>query len=264
MYLNARYMDPSFGRFISADDWDPIKEGVGPNRYAYAQNDPVNKSDPNGHAAARAGDGIGPPDDGLRGGGDKDPNPDGGPDQVDVYDSLDVAADRLGLGIEEDKVKAAKTVVAAAGIVVSATPAGKAAGLALSVVRAAPVAGRAIAAMARTSAELASRYSLQAGVFGQVNAMALTAKTTQMASKAKAVGLAGLYTTAETQVGQFNVGLVTGATDAVVGTDTSALTDRSAATKMGYYTGYVTAYTAANAPATVAAISQAFSSSRGR
>ena len=50
MYLNARYMDPSFGRFISPDDWDPILEGVGPNRYAYAQNDPVNKSDPNGHS----------------------------------------------------------------------------------------------------------------------------------------------------------------------------------------------------------------------
>ena len=49
MYLNARYMDPAFGRFISPDDWDPILEGVGPNRYAYAQNDPVNKSDPNGH-----------------------------------------------------------------------------------------------------------------------------------------------------------------------------------------------------------------------
>ena len=54
MYLNARYMDPSFGRFISPDDWDPIKEGVGPNRYAYAQNDPVNKSDPNGHISACA------------------------------------------------------------------------------------------------------------------------------------------------------------------------------------------------------------------
>ncbi|MEX3012100.1 RHS repeat-associated core domain-containing protein, partial [Hoeflea sp. TYP-13] len=49
MYLNARYMDPTFGRFISPDDWDPILEGVGPNRYAYAQNDPVNKSDPTGH-----------------------------------------------------------------------------------------------------------------------------------------------------------------------------------------------------------------------
>ncbi|MBB3571268.1 RHS repeat-associated core domain-containing protein [Rhizobium sp. BK491] len=49
MYLNARYYDPVFGRFISPDDWDPTKEGVGTNRYAYADNDPVNKSDPNGH-----------------------------------------------------------------------------------------------------------------------------------------------------------------------------------------------------------------------
>ncbi|WP_197435115.1 RHS repeat-associated core domain-containing protein [Nitratireductor arenosus] len=49
IYLNARYMDPVFGRFISPDDWDPTMEGVGTNRYAYAGNDPVNKSDPNGH-----------------------------------------------------------------------------------------------------------------------------------------------------------------------------------------------------------------------
>ncbi|MER9934313.1 RHS repeat-associated core domain-containing protein [Mesorhizobium sp. M0088] len=39
-------------RFISPDDWDPTKPGVGTNRYAYAQNDPINKSDPNGHNAA--------------------------------------------------------------------------------------------------------------------------------------------------------------------------------------------------------------------
>ncbi|TSE09302.1 RHS repeat protein [Mesorhizobium intechi] len=49
LYLNARYMDPVLGRFISPDDWDPTKEGVGTNRYAYALNDPVNKSDQNGH-----------------------------------------------------------------------------------------------------------------------------------------------------------------------------------------------------------------------
>ena len=55
IYLDARYMDPLFGRFISPDDWDPIKQGVGTNRYAYAQNDPVNKSDPNGHIAQDAG-----------------------------------------------------------------------------------------------------------------------------------------------------------------------------------------------------------------
>jgi RHS repeat-associated protein len=51
LYLNARYYDPALGRFISPDDWDPTLAGVGTNRYAYAGNDPVNKSDPNGHVA---------------------------------------------------------------------------------------------------------------------------------------------------------------------------------------------------------------------
>jgi len=36
-------------RFISPDTMDPTQEGVGTNRYTYAANDPVNKSDPNGH-----------------------------------------------------------------------------------------------------------------------------------------------------------------------------------------------------------------------
>jgi hypothetical protein len=36
-------------RFISPDDMDPTLPGVGTNRYAYSQNDPINKSDPNGH-----------------------------------------------------------------------------------------------------------------------------------------------------------------------------------------------------------------------
>lgn len=49
IYLNARYMDPLFGRFISPDDWDPILPGVGTNRYAYAHNDPVTKAGNNGH-----------------------------------------------------------------------------------------------------------------------------------------------------------------------------------------------------------------------
>ncbi len=49
VYLNFRYLDPLFGRFISPDDWDPLKPGVGTNRYAYADNDPVNKADANGH-----------------------------------------------------------------------------------------------------------------------------------------------------------------------------------------------------------------------
>jgi hypothetical protein len=44
-----RYYDPVIGRFLSADTLDPNKPGVGTNRYAYADNDPINKADPNGH-----------------------------------------------------------------------------------------------------------------------------------------------------------------------------------------------------------------------
>jgi hypothetical protein len=36
-------------RFITPDTWDPILAGVDFNRYAYGANDPVNRSDPNGH-----------------------------------------------------------------------------------------------------------------------------------------------------------------------------------------------------------------------
>jgi RHS repeat-associated protein len=50
LYLHARYYDPRLGIFVSPDTWDPLKEGVGTNRYAYAGNDPINKADRNGHA----------------------------------------------------------------------------------------------------------------------------------------------------------------------------------------------------------------------
>lgn len=49
LYLHARYYDPKIGLFVSPDSWDPLKEGVGTNRYGYAGNDPVNKADRNGH-----------------------------------------------------------------------------------------------------------------------------------------------------------------------------------------------------------------------
>ena len=49
IYLHARYYDPVLGRFIQADTWDPDIAGVDINRYAYSMNDPVNRSDPNGH-----------------------------------------------------------------------------------------------------------------------------------------------------------------------------------------------------------------------
>ena len=50
LFLNARYLDPDLGIFTQPDWWDPLMPGVGTNRYAYAFNDPVNYSDPNGHA----------------------------------------------------------------------------------------------------------------------------------------------------------------------------------------------------------------------
>lgn len=49
VYLNARYYDPAIGQFVSPDWWDPSLPGVGTNRYAYSDNNPINNSDPTGH-----------------------------------------------------------------------------------------------------------------------------------------------------------------------------------------------------------------------
>lgn len=54
LYLHARYYDPLIGRFLSPDTLDPIEPGVGGNRYAYADNDPSNRSDPNAHVVQLA------------------------------------------------------------------------------------------------------------------------------------------------------------------------------------------------------------------
>ena len=51
-FMRERYQSPEGTFFVSPDWWDPILPGVGTNRYAYAGNDPINKSDPNGHAIA--------------------------------------------------------------------------------------------------------------------------------------------------------------------------------------------------------------------
>lgn len=48
-HAGARVMQRQTARFISPDDWDPNLPGVGTNRYSYSENDPINKSDPNGH-----------------------------------------------------------------------------------------------------------------------------------------------------------------------------------------------------------------------
>lgn len=50
-YLHARYYDATLDRFLSPDWWDPTAPAVGTNRYAYANKDPINKQDINGHCA---------------------------------------------------------------------------------------------------------------------------------------------------------------------------------------------------------------------
>ncbi len=56
LYMQARYMDPILGRFLSND---PVAFSSGApqffNRYSYANNDPVNNFDPDGKQAAAAG-----------------------------------------------------------------------------------------------------------------------------------------------------------------------------------------------------------------
>jgi uncharacterized protein RhaS with RHS repeats len=47
--LTVPFASAANARFISPDDMDPTLPGVGTNRYAYSSNDPINKSDPNGH-----------------------------------------------------------------------------------------------------------------------------------------------------------------------------------------------------------------------
>ncbi|MBV5264754.1 RHS repeat-associated core domain-containing protein [Pinisolibacter sp. B13] len=49
LYLHARYYDPKLGLFVSPNTWDPLMPGVGTNRYTYADSDPVNRADRNGH-----------------------------------------------------------------------------------------------------------------------------------------------------------------------------------------------------------------------
>ena len=47
-YLNARYYNPEWGRFISADPVLDASSAVGCNLFAYCGNDPVNRSDHSG------------------------------------------------------------------------------------------------------------------------------------------------------------------------------------------------------------------------
>ena len=53
-YYNARWYDPQLGRFMQADTIVPTQQGTqGFDRYAYVNNNPVNGTDPSGHAGIR-------------------------------------------------------------------------------------------------------------------------------------------------------------------------------------------------------------------
>lgn len=59
LLLTISFALPAHAIFISPDTLDPTLPGVGTNRYSYSLNDPVNKSDPSGHAARNIGpDGL--------------------------------------------------------------------------------------------------------------------------------------------------------------------------------------------------------------
>ena len=48
LYLHARFAHPGLGRFLSPDPTTPTARPIGMNRYAYAQNDPINRTDIDG------------------------------------------------------------------------------------------------------------------------------------------------------------------------------------------------------------------------
>ena len=53
-YLQSRYYDPQTCRFINADSYTSTGQGIlGYNMFSYCMNDPVNSSDPSGHAKKR-------------------------------------------------------------------------------------------------------------------------------------------------------------------------------------------------------------------
>ncbi len=58
-YLNSRYYNPEWGRFINADSIIGTKEDhVGYNLYSYCENNPINRTDSDGNSAILAGTAV--------------------------------------------------------------------------------------------------------------------------------------------------------------------------------------------------------------
>ncbi|MFY0610813.1 MAG: VCBS repeat-containing protein [Hyphomicrobiaceae bacterium] len=113
VFLNARYYDPIVGRFVSPDWWDPDLPGVGTNRYAYSANDPVNKSDPNGHSHDDSQlDGSGPSD---------------GTDQAELDAGIDspTTAPAPGVVTAQEKAKSPEVTAKTPTFTVSPAPRGR-------------------------------------------------------------------------------------------------------------------------------------------
>ena len=56
-HLNSRYYDPATGRFVNADGFVSTGQGIlGNNMFAYCNNDPINRVDPNGMFWKEIGD----------------------------------------------------------------------------------------------------------------------------------------------------------------------------------------------------------------
>ena len=54
-YYNARYYDPELGRFVQADTEADLANPQDLNPYTYVNNNPLNLTDPTGHAVANYG-----------------------------------------------------------------------------------------------------------------------------------------------------------------------------------------------------------------
>ena len=57
--LHVRTLDGIHGRFLQPDGLDPLEPGVGTNRHAHADSDPINNSDPRGRSWFGDADSIG-------------------------------------------------------------------------------------------------------------------------------------------------------------------------------------------------------------